>query len=523
MAWVAWLAPWGTPDDPATVATAVGEQRFMVLSDGSTVTINTDSLVEIRISTTMREIVLQRGEVLELPAGNVQVVAGLERRDRVLEFQYRTTETRLTLVNNGAGISGFRDATNLDDQRAERAADAVYVEFFVPVAADLPGVRKLSITASGRRESVDGTGASAAASVAKTGRFDYTTWQLGASCQIVDGIRLHGSKHTSFITPSLLQLSIESPSTLPFSFLPSFWPSFLDTSVAPPVNYAAEGIPLPWILHGSNPELKPERGTIRSAGLAWRPRFGRNLTFEVGYSTSELFDRIAVPPELGFAGIAGVTVTPDLAARFPNGLRRYEGGPYAGYIEELDARAINIGFQETSNLDCRVKYRLATEFGTFSLLGNFNKAIAWNRLDSQNDDVGLLQKYVGVWVPKYSQHVNLGWEHRGLRLNLDAHHREDTSYVGGPRTGEENVVHNYPVNVNLSGSYDFDTGSLFNAPEVLRGTVLRFGVNDLLDHRTKITFNGETDDEYSLLGRFLDVSNRSYYVEIATAVATLFR
>ena len=468
-----------------------------------------------------------RGEVLELPAGDVQVVAGVERRDRVLEFKYRTTQTRLTLVNNGAGISGFRDATNLDDQRAERTADAVYVEFFVPVAADRPGVRKLAITASGRREWVNGTGASPATAddpgVAKTGGFDYSTWQLGMSWQIVEGLRLHGSKHTSFITPSLLQLSIESPSTLPFSILPSFWPSFLDASVSPPVNYAAEGIPLPWILHGSNPELKPERGTIRSAGLTWRPRFVRNLTLEVGYSTSELFDRIAVPPELGFASFVGATVTPDLAARFPNGLRRYEGGAYAGYIEELDARAINIGFQETSNLDWRVRYRLATDFGTFSLLGNLNKAIAWNRLDSQNDDVGLLQKYVGVWVPEYSQHVNLGWEHRGLRLNLDAHHREDTSYVGGPRTGEEKVIHNYPVNVNLSGSYDFDTGSLFNAPEVLHGTVLRFGVNDLLDHRTKITFDGETDDEYSLLGRFLDVSNRSYYVEIATAVAALFR
>lgn len=275
---------------------------------------------------------------------------------------------------------------------------------------------------------------------------------------------MHGSKHTSFITPSLLQLSIESPSTLPFSIVPSIWPSFVDESVSPPVNYAAEGIPLPWILHGSNPELKPERGAIRSAGLEWRPQFARDLAIEVGYSKGDLFDRIAVRPELGFASFVGATVTPELAGRFPNGLRRHEGGPYAGYIKELDARAINIGFQATSNLDYRLRYRLATDFGTFSLLGNVNKVIAWNRLDSQNDDVGLLRKYVGVWIPKYSQHVNVGWEHRGLRLNLDAHHRDDTSYIGGPRTGREEVVHNYPVNLNLSGSYDFNTGSLFKRP-----------------------------------------------------------
>lgn len=196
-------------------------------------------------------------------------------------------------------------------------------------------------------------------------------------------------------------------------------------------------------------------------------------------------------------------------------MRRYESGPYAGYIEAVDARAINIGFQEASNLDYRVRYRLETQFGTFSMMGNVNKVVAWNRLDSQNDDVGQLQKFVGVWIPKHNQHLNLGWEHRGLRLNLDASHREDTSYVGGPRTGDEVVVHNYPVDINLSVGYDFGAGSLFNAPAFLRGTVLRFGVNDLIDHPTKITYNGETDDEYRLIGRFLNVSNRSYYVEIA--------
>ena len=468
-----------------------------------------------------------RGEVVELPAGKVQVVAGLERRDRLLDFQYRTAETRLTLVNNGAAISGFRNATNLDDQRAERTVDALYVELFVPIAADLPAMRKLSVTASGRRESVDGTGASPATNdepaVENSGSFDYSTWQLGTSWEFLDGLRLHGSRHTSFITPSLLQLSIHSPSTRPYSIIESFWPSFRDASVSPPVNYAAEGIPLPWILHGSNPELKPERGRIRSAGLEWKPPFVNDLALEVGYSKSELFDRIAVRPEFGFAGFFGMTITRELADRFPTGLHRYDSGPYAGYIESVDARAINIGFQETSNLDYRVRYRLATDFGTFSLLANITKVIAWNRLDSQNDDVGQLQKFVGMWIPKYSQHVNLGWEYRGLRLNLDAHHREDTSYIGGPRTGDEEVVHNYPVNINLSGSYDFGRGRLFNAPEMLRGTVLRFGVNDLLDHRTKITFNGETDDEHSLTGRFLDVSNRSYYVEVAATVAGLLR
>ena len=521
-----------------------------------------------------------RGEVFELPAGNVQLVLGVERRNKVLDFQYRTTDTRLTLTNNGLGIQGFNQATNLDDQRAERTVEAAYAEFSVPLLGGLPFVEELAATVSGRVEAADGTGSSPGAGgadgVEKSGSYDYSTWQMGASWQITDDLRLHGSRHTSYITPSLLQLSIHVPSALPFSLVESFWPSFVDASVSPPVNYVAAGIPLPWILQGSNPELKPERGTIHSVGLEWKPQFVPGLEIDVSYANSELNDRIAVRSELSFAGTFGTTVTPEILARFPNSLRRYDSGPYEGYISELDGRAINIGYQENANLDYRARYRIETRFGTFSIQGNVNKVIAYNRLDSQNDDAGQLRKFVGAnprvltacgelqlqavvqelvalgirvlspaepdpenstffcarhtatiiapgtRIPKYSQHLNLGWEHRGLRLNVDFSHREDASQLGGGRTGREWVTQNYPVNVNLSGTYDFGAGNLFGAPNFLRGTTLRFGLTDLLDHRTKITFNGETDDEYSRGVSFLDYSNRTYYVEIATTLTAMF-
>ena len=104
---VAWFAPWGTPDDPVTVATTVGEQRFMPLSDGSTVTINTDSVVDIRIGATSREIVLQRGEVLldvaEDPSRPFRVTSGDVTVEAVAtRFSvYRRTEDTLVAVVEG--------------------------------------------------------------------------------------------------------------------------------------------------------------------------------------------------------------------------------------------------------------------------------------------------------------------------------------------------------------------------------------------------------------------------------------
>ena len=64
LACIAWLVRHRTAVDPGTVATAVGEQRFMTLSDGSTIALNTDLLVDIRIGPASREIGLRRGEVL---------------------------------------------------------------------------------------------------------------------------------------------------------------------------------------------------------------------------------------------------------------------------------------------------------------------------------------------------------------------------------------------------------------------------------------------------------------------------
>ena len=64
LACIVWLVPRTTAVDPATVATTVGEQRSMVLSDGSTITLNTDSMVDIRITAASRDVALRRGELL---------------------------------------------------------------------------------------------------------------------------------------------------------------------------------------------------------------------------------------------------------------------------------------------------------------------------------------------------------------------------------------------------------------------------------------------------------------------------
>ena len=118
VAGVVWLVPQRTAVDPDTLATNVGEQRYMVLSDGSTLTLNTDSLIDIRISATSREIGLHRGEVL------LDVVDDPDRPFRVTSHDvtveavgtrfsvYRRPEDTLVAVVEGRVVINWRPASS---------------------------------------------------------------------------------------------------------------------------------------------------------------------------------------------------------------------------------------------------------------------------------------------------------------------------------------------------------------------------------------------------------------------------
>ena len=64
MAWFGYTNLFEAPSDPNAFATTLGEQRSILLSDGSTLELNTDTEVRIRMTDDAREVDLLRGEVL---------------------------------------------------------------------------------------------------------------------------------------------------------------------------------------------------------------------------------------------------------------------------------------------------------------------------------------------------------------------------------------------------------------------------------------------------------------------------
>ncbi len=62
--WLLWSGAINPAGDPDQIVTALGEQRSVLLSDGSTIELNTESSVRIRMTLEAREITLLRGEVM---------------------------------------------------------------------------------------------------------------------------------------------------------------------------------------------------------------------------------------------------------------------------------------------------------------------------------------------------------------------------------------------------------------------------------------------------------------------------
>ena len=106
----AWLGPWldeEAPVDPASIETRIGEQRFVTLSDGSSIELNTDSRVRVSVTPAAREIELERGELLvdvaDDPARPFRVRSGAVTVEALgTRFtMYRRSEDTLVAVVEG--------------------------------------------------------------------------------------------------------------------------------------------------------------------------------------------------------------------------------------------------------------------------------------------------------------------------------------------------------------------------------------------------------------------------------------
>lgn len=206
------------------------------------------------------------GNPMELPAGSVRTVFGLERRS------YSGYLDRDAVVNNALATGNQISDTDL----AKTTTNEVFAEVLVPLLADKPFINSLNFEGAFRHSTSSGK--------------DYNTWKYGGDWEPTSGLRFRVMKARSVRAPVPGDLSgvgltagvINDPCTA----------ARRSANATRAANCATDGVPADYTpplvveqsvsgLSGGNANLSPEQGTTLTYGVVWQPAMAKGLTLSV--------------------------------------------------------------------------------------------------------------------------------------------------------------------------------------------------------------------------------------------------
>ena len=298
------------------------------------------------------------GTVMTLPAGDLGFAFGVETRKEAGEFIPDPLAQSGATTNLAAGPTG-------GDYKVNEA----YLEVSVPILADLPGARELSLSAATRHS-------------------DYSTFgatlnsKFGFKWKPIEQLLVRGTWAQGFRAPTISDLYGGGSETFTTGYRDPcdtvYGASASSAEVRArcaadianadtyrqlrqggvPITSSSDQTPVPFT-NGSNPDLQPETSTSRTLGLVWSPSFVPNLNVALDWWKIRIDD----------------TIVND----HPNDMLRdcYELGiasrcndftrdPVTGIVDNLKYGKRNSGFLETEGYDLELSHHLDTGYGKLS-------------------------------------------------------------------------------------------------------------------------------------------------------------
>jgi iron complex outermembrane receptor protein len=402
------------------------------------------------------------GEVFQLPAGAVQMAAGLDLRKETYEFAQDVDATKILLAPG-----------NANQKKVSRDVRAVYAEMLIPVIKDL------EVQLAVRRDDYSVIGAT-------------TNPKVSFRWQPTQNLMFRGSASEGFLAPSFTQLyagrlSQELPNGVIDQEGCAKHPGDPAFCAIPRLNYNT----------GGNPNLKPETSKQGTLGMVVAPFAG--FTASLDFWAINIQDRI-------------LNRTPQVVLNNWQYLQEYIiRNPQTGVIDHVEAGWINAAGLKTRGLDIGLRHD--GKFGgyktTATLDGTWMKSFKFAEFEGQP-----FKEQVGKFA---TRDVYLRWKHnasvtvaRGdwsvLFTNKFASHYADQVPNGGkgtPPAGFDPMVKHYSI-FGISGTY---TG--------FKNTTITAGIQNLFD--TDPPFTAHNVDEVVGAGwdpRVADGRGRSFALNL---------
>lgn len=368
---------------------------------------------------------LLRGTLLELPAGPVDAILGLETaRDRY--------EVSIP------GQVAIRDS---------RRNSAAFVEARLPLL----------------RGTAPGAGAWSLASLNLAARRDHytdfgsaSTHQAGLELRPVRSLLLRASTATSFKPPTLLQTNVDDITYAAETF-----------GLTDPAR-GGEAIRSGTVVRGTNQSLEPERGRARGVGLVWEPDASLGSRLSLTHWAVQLQGLIAVLPAQSVLNFENLF--PQLVTRGPS----VDGRP--GLVTNIKLSEVNVGRVDSAGTDVDAAYSWRSDLGKWTLAAGATRTHEYRVVlrpgTPQQDRLGV--RFEDFWAPRWKGRLSLGVEGSAWSLGMTSR------YLGRYQdiAGSDRRLGDYWVH-DLAGSLKLRTWWPDLLP-VFKAATASFSVTNLL-------------------------------------------
>ena len=245
---------------------------------------NVNSLNSSKLEQNVVAASVANSRLFSLPAGDVGFAAGVEyRKEKSQENTDPLAALGLTFLNAIPSRGGEYDVTEY------------FVETTVPLLADIPAIRSLSLDLAARHSDYSTIGTTMA-------------WNAGLNWEILESLRFRGTLAQAVRAPSIGELF--NPQSQNFATINDPC-NYLSTNSNRPdtakdrslriANCTALGVPQGWIdtfsanrpgVSGGNPDLLEESARSWTLGLVWQPGFIEGLGVSLDYWNITLEDAI---------------------------------------------------------------------------------------------------------------------------------------------------------------------------------------------------------------------------------------
>ncbi|MFU8783688.1 TonB-dependent receptor [Aliidiomarina sp.] len=409
------------------------------------------------------------GFITELPAGDLQMAAGIEyRKEEGIDTPDSFISSEPQVVSGDRRTSSApRTGTRGDYDLYE-----AYAEFSIPLLADRAGIDMLELTAAGRFS-------------------DYSTFgstfntKFGLSWRVNDDVMFRGTFAEGFRAPSVLELFEGQRSTFAPVADPCSGGANLPGCSGVPNDYVQGETQVPATVGGNN-DLQPETSENVSVGLVYTPQALSGFSFTLDYFDIQIDDTISTFGAQNLVNLCANT------GRNCGVITRNNSGEIINIIDG----PVNLNSTSVKGIDAVGRYNFDTDLGNWDVMLSVSKLEEFKEVSTLADGSSVVDDRTGrafsrEAYPEWRSNLNVQWRRDAWYANYSWRHIGDSkeTFQGEDRKIGSVFYHNAAV------AYDFSNG-----------LTARVGMNNITDKQppvSRVNININFDiNTYNPVGRF---------------------